>query len=66
MALDYSKKERVKIDMAEYVKKMIIDLPIKLDENDTAMTTANENLIYKDNRKMLSKGETKIFHTITA
>ena len=66
MTLDYSKKYKVKIDMRDYVNQMINQLPIKLDDNDTEKTPANENLFKKYNSKMLSKYKEELFHTITA
>ena len=46
--------------------KILINLPIKLGEDDTSTTTANDNLSKNNNRKILSKEKAEIFHTITA
>ena len=51
--------------MRDYVEQIINDLTIKLYENDTAKTPANDNLFKIFNIKMSLKDKSEIFNTIT-
>ena len=55
MTLDFTKKGKVKIRMADYVKRMLKEFPIKFDESQVSVTPAANN--------RLDTGKGEILHT---
>jgi hypothetical protein len=66
MTLDFSREGKVKIDMVDYVEKMIDTFPVKLKATETAKTPAADNIYSKKSSKKLSKEKAEIFHTWVA
>ena len=68
MKLDYSEKNKLKIDMRDYVKGMLDAFPRKFKKGETAATPAGEDLFAQksSNDKKLEKDKAEVFHTTTA
>ena len=56
----------VKISMIDYLKKMIRDFPLKLNENDIVASPAMVDMFKEDNSKKLNDKECELFHTFVA
>ena len=65
MTLDFSKPDKVKIDMREYVKKMIDDFP-NLKKGKAKTPAANHLFNVREDVKKLSEKDAIIFHNLTA
>ena len=48
MTLDYTTKEKVKIDMRNYVKKMIDEFPINIEKSQAVAIPATKNIFKVD------------------
>ena len=66
MTFDCSEKGKVKIDMTSCVEDMLEEFPKKLQENETAMTPAADNLFAKGHGKKLNPERADMFHRIVA
>jgi hypothetical protein len=65
MTLDYSEDGAVKIDMRDYVKKMLDEMPEKMD--GTATSPAAEHLFQiQDNIELLHESKSEFFHATVA
>ena len=65
MVLDFLKEGAFNVDMEDYLKDMLINLP--KDKNGTATTPAADHLIKVwDNAPKLNKERAKFFHHILA
>ena len=67
MILDFTEKGKVKVNMAEYVKKILEEFP---EEIGKMVATPASNMIFQvrkeKDRKKLCKEEAQIFHTTVA
>ena len=65
MTLDFTTPGKVKINMIEYVKKMVEDFP---EQDDTTATTPAANHLFdvRDNATKLPEDKAMIFHNMTA
>ena len=64
MILDYSTPRKLKLDMKEYIDKMIEEFPETLKESNYLW---NENLFKEDEEaNRLSKERAELFHKIVA
>ena len=59
MNFDFTKKLKVKINMDDYVERMIIDFTMKIIRNDLALTPTGNNIFKKGNRKRIGENELK-------
>ena len=68
MKLDFSVRGKLKVDMRDYVKKMLESFPITLGKNDVALTPASEDLFGQKGTtaQKLDKEKVEAFHTTTA
>jgi hypothetical protein len=66
MVLDFTEKGKVKIDMVDYVAKMLEDSPFNLKESDTAPSPANDKLFAESKGEPLTRKQTEQLHTFVA
>ncbi len=66
MKFDFSTRGKVKVDMADYVAKMIDDFPEDLKPTDVAATPAGMNLFEVGDGEKLDKKKKEEFHTAVA
>ena len=64
MTLDYSKKGAVKVDMIDYIKKMITEFPEQKMAGGKVANPASENLFKVDAQSPeLNQEEAELFHS---
>ena len=64
MTLDYSVKAKVKINMVDYMEKMVTEFPYKILQGPKVSSPANENLFKVDKRSpKLNQESAEIFHS---
>ena len=64
MTLDYSDPKKLKLDMTDYIEKMISEFPERLNESNCPW---NENLFKEDQKaKKLSSEKAELFHKFVA
>ena len=64
MTLDYSVEGEVKVDMTDYVKKMVTEFPEEYLQGPTVSTPASENLFKVDKRSpKLDRDSAELFHS---
>ena len=66
MTFDFHEKGKVRINMKDYILKMLEEFPVKLSENDAAKMPDGSKLMEKGNSKPLDKERAKVFHTTVA
>lgn len=66
MKFDFRERGKVRIDMVDYILKMLEESPIKLSKTDTATTPASNGLMQKGHSQTLDKKRKKAFHTTVA
>jgi hypothetical protein len=66
MTFDFSKPGKVKINMIDYIAKMIDECSVKLGKSDTAPNSAAEDLFSEGSGALLSSQQRDKFHTIVA
>jgi len=66
MQFDFRMEGKVKVNMTEYVDKMLSEFPIKLKSTDSAMTPSSSGLLQQGNSKLLDKKRKEQFHTAVA
>ena len=66
MIFDFSEKGKVKIDMIDYISKMIDEFSVKFKESDFAVTPASDDLFNIDESEVLNKDKREEFHTFVA
>ena len=66
MTLDFRSPGEVKIDMRDYVKKMVRDFPEELDHGDVVNPATSKLFQVSPESKRLAKQKSKIFHTFVA
>jgi hypothetical protein len=64
MTFDFSKKGKLTVSMAEYMKKLVDEFPIKITK--TAHSPAGEDLFAEGKGPLLDAEKAKIFHTWVA
>jgi hypothetical protein len=65
MKLDYSEKGKVKIEMLDYVEKMIADLPDEMD-GEAPSPAANHLFTVDDKHTKVNEKKAQLFHTYVA
>ena len=55
MNFDFTEKEKVKINIYDYVENMINEFTTKLSRSDTALTTAGNNVFENVTEKFWAK-----------
>ena len=63
MILDYSKKGKLMVDMKYYIKAMIDDFPLDLNELRTTSVWNDKLFKVNEKEKILNEKERKTFHT---
>ena len=61
MNFDLKEKAEVKIQMNNYVERIINEYPIKISKSDTDLTTAGNNIFEKGNIKSMDKNKLKSY-----
>ena len=63
MTFDLTEKRKVKINMDDYIERVINKFPMKIRKSDTDLTPDGNIFSKKGNRRILGKKETEEFHT---
>ena len=66
MILDFSEEGVMKVDMRDYVQKMLKEFPVQFKEGDSVPTPATENLLDKGSGKALTPDKREAFHKTVA
>ena len=66
MILDFSQEGVMKVDMRDYVQKMLKEFPIQFKEGDSVPTPATESLLDKGSGKALAPDKREAFHKTVA
>ena len=66
MTLDFRSPGKVKIDMRDYVKKMVKDFPEEFDHEDVVNPAMSKLFQVSPQSKQLNKQNSEIFHTFVA
>ena len=66
MNFDFSEKDKVKIDMCEYISNMVEDFREYIKKDDYATTPAGNNIYKRDDSPELDKKRAEEFHTFVA
>ena len=66
MILDFSEEGVMKVDMRDYVQKMLKEFPIQFKEGDLVQTPATESLLETDSGKALTPDKREAFHKTVA
>ena len=66
MNLDFSEKGKVKVEMYDYIAKMVDESSLELGPNDVMPTPATDNLLSVKETEPLEKKRREEFHTIVA
>ena len=59
MTFDFSEKNKVQVDMSDYIESMVKDFSVNFIEADKATTPAAEDLFNVDDSELLDKKEKK-------
>ena len=62
MALDYTTRGEVKMDMRKYVKNMIDKYPVNIDKSQAVTRPSTDNVFKVDGSKPLNKSKAGLFH----
>ena len=66
MTFDFSEKNKVQVNMSDYIKSMVKDFSVDFAETDKAATPAAEDLFNVDESELLDKKRKEEFHTFMA
>ena len=64
MILDYSEPRKVKIDMQDYVQKILNDFIVNLDDQKAKKSAAEHMFNVRENANKLNKKKAQEFHTM--
>ena len=63
MALDYTTRGEVNMDMRKYVKNMIDKYPVNIDKSQAVTRPSTDNVFKVDGSKPLNNNKVEFFHT---
>ena len=66
MTIDFSEEGIMKIDMRDYVERMLEEFPMEFKSSDVMPTPASDNLLDKGSGKVLPKEKQEVFHKTVA